>query len=315
MGGLCKLIWWAVAGLFRSRTSLEAENLVLRHQLNVLRRKSPARIAFSGLDRMVFAGLYALAPNVLDALKIVKPDTVIRWHRAGFRAYWRWKSRARGGRPRTAAEIRRLIREISIANPIWGAPRIHGELLKLGIEVGQTTVAKYMAKRRRPPSQGWKTFLCNHADGIASMDLFVVPTVSFRLLYGLLILQHARREVLWLAVTAHPTAEWIARQFTESVGWGDAPRYVVRDRDRVYGSDFIRRVRAMGIRDRPTSARSPWQNGYAERLIGSIRCECLDHVVVFGERHLSNLLRSYQQYYNEWRTHLSLDKDAHFREQ
>jgi hypothetical protein len=293
MGGLCKLIWWAVIGLFRSRTSLEAENLVLRHQLNVLRRKSPARIAFSGVDRMVFTGLYALAPNVLDALKIVKPDTVIRWHRAGFRGYWRWKSLARGGRPRTAADSRQLIREMSIANPLWGAPRIHGELLKLGIEVGQTTVAKYMAKRRRPPSQGWRTFLYNHADGIASIDLFVVPTISFRLLYGLLILQHARRDLLWLAVTAHPTADWVARQFTEAVGWRDAPRYVVRDRDR-YGSEFS--IRAMGIRDRPIAARSPWQNGYAERLIGSIRRECLDHVVVFGERHLRNLLHSYQKY-------------------
>jgi transposase InsO family protein len=199
---------------------------------------------------------------------------------------------------------------MSIANPLWGAPRIHGELLKLGIELGQTTVAKYMAKRRRPPSQGWKTFLYNHADGIASIDLFVVPTVSFRLLYGLLILQHARRDLLWLAVTAHPTAEWIARQFTEALGWRDAPRYVVRDRDRAYGSEFIRRIRAMGIRDRPIAARSPWQNGYAEGLIGSIRRECLDHVVVFGERHLRNLLHSYQKYYNEHRTHLSLDKDA-----
>jgi transposase InsO family protein len=246
--------------------------------------------------------------RLLDALKIVKPDTVIRWHRAGFRGYWRWKSRARGGRPSTAADIRQLIREMSIANPLWGAPRIHGELLKLGIELEQTTVAKYMAKRRRPPSQGW-TFLYNHADGIASIDLFVVPTVSLRLLYGLLIL-HARRDLLWLAVTAHPTAEWIARQFTEALGWRDAPRYVVRDRDRAYGSEFIRHIRAMGIRDRPIAARSPWQNGYAERLIGSIRRECLDHVVVFGERHLRNLLNSYQKYYNEHRTHLSLDKDA-----
>ena len=167
-----------------------------------------------------------------------------------------------------------------------------------------------MAKRRRPPSRGWKTFLYNHADGIVSIDLFVVPTISFRLLYGLLILQHTRRELLWLGVTAHPTAEWIARQFTEAIGWRDAPRYVVRDRDRAYGSEFTRRIRAMGIRDRPISARSPWQNGYAERLIGTIRRECLDHVVVFGERHLRNLLRSYQQYYNECRTHLSLDKDA-----
>jgi transposase InsO family protein len=310
MGGLCKLIWHASLGLFRSRASLEAEILVLRHQLNVLRRKAPARVAFSSFDRMIFAGLYALAPGVLAALQIVKPDTVIRWHRAGFRAYWRWKSRSRGGRPRTTAEIRQLIREMSIANPLWGAPRIHGELRKLGIEVGQTTVAKYMARWRRPPSQGWKTFLNNHADGIASMDLFVVPTISFRLLHGLLILQHARRELLWLAVTAHPTAEWIARQFTEALGWRDVPKYLVRDCDRVYGGDFIRRIRALGIRDRPIAARSPWQNGYAERLIGSIRRECLDHVLVFGERHLRNLLRSYQQYYNEYRTHLSLDKDA-----
>ncbi len=178
MGGLCKLIWWAVIGLFRSRTSLEAENLVLRHQLNMLRRKSPAHIAFSGVDRMVFAGLYALAPNVLDALKIVTPDTVIRWHRAGFQGYWRWKSRARGGRPNTAADIRQLIREMSIANPLWGAPRIHGELLKLGIEVGQTTVACQAAAATLARLE---TFLCNHADGIASIDLFVVPTVSFRL--------------------------------------------------------------------------------------------------------------------------------------
>jgi hypothetical protein len=194
--------------------------------LNVLRRNSPQRITPSGIDRLVFAGLYALVPSVLDALQIVKPDTVIRWHRAGFRAYWRWKSGPRAGRPATAAEIRQLIRVMSIANPFWGAPRIHGELLKLGIDVGQTTVAKYMAKGRRPPSLGWKTFLHNHADGIASMDLFVVPTVSFRLLYGVPILQHARRELLWLGVTAHPTAEWIAQQLVEAFGWRETPRYV-----------------------------------------------------------------------------------------
>jgi transposase InsO family protein len=310
MGDLCKLIWWAFVGLFRSRASLEAEILVLRHQLNVLRRKSPRRLTFSDFDRMVFAGLYALAPSILDALKIVKPDTVIRWHRAGFRVYWRWKSRCRGGRPKAPTEIRQLIHEMSIANPLWGAPRIHGELLKLGIEVGQTTVAKYMGKARRPPSQGWKTFLHNHADGIASIDLFVVPTIAFRLLYGFLVLQHGRRELLWLGVTAHPTAEWIAQQFIEAFAWRDAPWYVVRDRDCVFDGEFIQRVRAMGIRDRPTSPRSPWQNGHAERLIGSIRRECLDHVVVFGERHLRNLLRSYQTYYNECRTHLSLSKDA-----
>jgi hypothetical protein len=246
----------------------------------------------------------------LDALKIVKPETVIRWHRAGFRAYWRWKSRPRGGRPETSAKIRQLIWEMSVANPLWGAPRIHGELLKLGIDIGQTTVAKYMARRRRPPSQGWKTFLRNHADGIASMDLFVVPTVSFSLLYGLLILQHSRRELLWVGVTAHPSAEWIAHQLTEAYGWQRAPRYIIRDRDCVYGKVFMRRLRAMGIRDRPIARRSPWQNGCAERLIGSIRRDCLDHVIVFGERHLRHVLKSYQKYYNEARTHLSLHKDA-----
>jgi transposase InsO family protein len=217
---------------------------------------------------------------------------------------WRWKSRPRGGRPQTPADIRRLIREMSADNPLWGAPRIHGELLKLGIDVGQTTVAKYMAKRRRPPSQGWKTFLRNHADGIASMDLFVVPTISFQLLYGLLILRHWRRELLWLSVTAH------ARQLTEACGWNEAPRYIIRDRDGAYADVFIRRLRAMGIRDRPIAARSPWQNGYAERLIGSIRRDCLDHVVVFGEQHLWHLLNSYQEYYNKVRPHLSLQKDA-----
>ena len=310
MSDLCRLIWCAVIGLFRSQAALQAEIVLLRHQLNVLRRRSPKRVNFSNIDRLVFAGIYSLAPKVLDALQIIKPETVIGWHRAGFRTYWRWKSRPRGGRPRTPDEIRQLIRDMSIANSLWGAPRIHGELLKLGIDVGQTTVAKYMAKHRRPPTQGWKTFLYNHADGIASMDLFVVPTISFRLLYGLLILQHGRRQILWLGVTAHPTAEWIARQLTEAYGWTTAAQYMVRDRDAVYGDIFIRRLRAMGIRDRPTAARSPWQNGYAERLIGSIRRECLDNVVVFGERHLRHLLGSYQKYYNDARTHLSLDKDA-----
>ena len=310
MGDLLRLIWCAIVGLFRPRAALQVEILVLRHQLNVLRRRSPGRVAVSNIDRLVFTGLYRLVPQVLDALKILKPETVIRWHRAGFRSYWRWKSRPLGGRPRTPADIRQLIRGMSVANPLWGAPRIHGELLKLGIDVGQTTVAKYMAKRRRPPTQGWKTFLRNHADAIASMDMFVVPTISFRLLYGLAILRHSRRELLWLGVTSHPDAEWIARQLTEACGWCTVPQYLVRDRDGAYGEAFIRRLRAMGIRDRPIAARSPWQNGYVERLIGSIRWECLDHVVVFGERHLRHLLNSYRQYYNEVRTHLSLQKDA-----
>jgi transposase InsO family protein len=258
----------------------------------------------------MFVWLYRLVPSTLNALAIVRPETVIRWHRSGFRSYWRWKSRSPGGRPKAAAEIRQLIREMSLANPVWGAPRIHGELLKLGINVGQTTVAKYMARHRRPPSQGWRTFLQSHVDGIASIDLFVVPTVSFRLLYGFLILQHGRRQILSVGVTSHPTAEWIARQVTEACGWDRVPRHIIRDRDGIYGHVFMRRLRAMGIRDHPTAARSPWQNAYVERLIGSIRRECLNHVVVLGEHHLRRILRSYVAYYNEVRTHLSLNKDA-----
>jgi transposase InsO family protein len=307
---LCKLAWCGLIGLFRSRASLEIEILALRHQLNILRRKSPKRPTLDSIDRMIFAGLYGLAPGVLSALAIVRPETVIRWHRAGFRLYWRWRSRPCGGRPKVPLELRQLIWDISIANPLWGAPRIHGELLKLGIDVGQTTVAKYMARGRGPPSQGWKTFLRNHADGVASMDLFVVPTISFRLLYGFLILHHGRREILWIGTTSHPSADWIARQLTEAFGWEEAPRYIIRDRDCAYCDIVVRRLRAMGIRDRPTAPRSPWQNGYCERLIGSIRRDCLDYVVIFGEQHLRHLLRSYTSYYNQTRTHLSLNKDS-----
>ena len=265
MVDLCRLIFRMLVDLFRSRAALEAEILVLRQQLNVLRRACPKKLPFVPIDRLILGRICRLFPNVYDALAIVRPDTVIRWHRAGFKSYWRWKSRRRCGRPIVPLEIRRLIREMSLNNPLWGAPRIHGELLKLGIDVGQTSVAKYLARRRGPPSQGWKTFLRNHADGIAAMDLFVVPTISFRLLYGLLIMGHGRRQLLWFGVTAHPTAEWIANQLTEACSWEQIPRYLIRDRDGAYGEIFIRRVRSIGIRDRPTSPRSPWQNAYAER--------------------------------------------------
>jgi transposase InsO family protein len=307
---LCRLIFRTVVDLFWSRAELEAEILVLRHQINLLQRASPRRRPFSLIDRLILGRVCRLFPKVYDALAIVRPDTVIRWHRAGFRLYWRWKSRHRCGRPTVQLEIRRLIRQMSIANPLWGAPRIHGELLKLGIDIGQTSVAKYMARRRAPPSQGWKTFLRNHADGIAAMDLFVVPTISFRLLYGLLVMGHGRRQILWFGVTTHPSAEWIANQLTEACGWEQIPRYLIRDRDGAYGEIFIRRVRSIGIRDRPTSPRSPWQNAYAERLIGSIRRECTDHIVISGERHLRHVLLSYMDYYNGTRTHLSLNKDT-----
>jgi transposase InsO family protein len=264
----------------------------------------------SNAERLSFVWLYRLCPATLDAVAIIRPETVIGWHRRGFRAFWRWKSRSRVGRPVISKDIRDLIREMSRANWLWGAPRIHGELLKLGIEVAQSTVAKYMVMRPRRPGQSWPTFLRNHAAGIAAADLLVVPTIGLKLLYCLVFLAHGRRKVVHHAVTAHPTAEWVARQVTEAFPWDTAPRYLIRDRDAVYGHVVRRRLRALGIRDRPTAPRSPWQNAYVERLIGSVRRECLDHVIVFGETHLHWIVSMYASYYNEARTHLSLGKDT-----
>jgi transposase InsO family protein len=212
--------------------------------------------------------------------------------------------------PKVLLEIRRLIREMSLANRLWGAPRIHGELLKLGIEVAQSTVAKYMARSGRGRSQTWKTFLHNHAAGIGAIDFLIVPTVGFRLLFVLVILRHQRRRLISLSVTANPTAEWIAHQITDAFPWNEAADHLIRDREGSYGQTVTRRLSAMGIRDHPTAARSPWQNGHAERLIGSIRRECLDHIVVFGETHLRRMLYAYAKYYNDVRTHLSLDNDS-----
>jgi transposase InsO family protein len=215
-----------------------------------------------------------------------------------------------GRGPQIETELRVLIRRMSVENPLWGAPRIHGELLKLGFQVAQSSVAKYMVKRRGPPSQGWRTFLRNHAPDIAAMDLFVVPTMGFDLLYALVIVRLDRRDIVWINVTAHPSAEWVARQITEAFPWSEAPRYMIRDRDCIYGAVVTRRLRAMGIRDKPIAPTSPWQNGFVERLIGSIRRECVDHIIVLGEAHLRRILKSYALYYNEMRTHMALDKDA-----
>jgi hypothetical protein len=205
------------------------------------------------------------ANSVLKAITILRPETVVRWHRTGFRRYWRWKSRNLGGRPQIDADLRVLIRRMSVDNPLWGAPRIHGELLKLGFEVAQSSVAKYMVKRCGLPSQRWLTFLRNHAPDIAAMDLFVVPTVGFDLLYVLVIVRLARRDLIWINVTPNPTADWIAHQITEAFPWNEAPRYLIRDRDQVYGAVVTHRLRAMGIRDKPIAPGSPWQNGFAEK--------------------------------------------------
>ena len=299
-----------LASPFKSKSRLEAENAALRHQLTVLRRNVRGRAKLTNNDRWFFVQLYRWFPSVLEVLTIIRPETLVRWHKAGFRRYWHWKSRQRGGRPQVQTELRVLIRRMSIENPLWGAPRIHGELLKLGFQVSQSSVAKYMVKRRGPPSQGWRAFLANHAPHIAAMDLFVVPTIGFDLLYAFVIVRLDRRDLIWISVTRHPTAEWIARQVTEAFPWNEAPRYLIRDRDRIFGAVVTRRLRTMGIRDKPIAPASPWQNGFAERLIGSIRRECVDHIIVLGEAHLRRIPRSYARYYNEIRTHRSLNKDA-----
>src|SRR6516165_5037932 len=302
-----------IADLFKPRRRLEVENLFLRHQLNVALRRGPQRLRLRAGDRALMVWMTRMWPSLLGLTRVVQPATILRWHRSGFRAYWRWKSQARSGRPRAEREVRDFIRRMSEENPLWGAPRIHGELLKLGFRVAESTVSKYMIRRRGPPSQTWRTFLRNHAETIAAIDLCVVPTLTFECLFAFLVLGHGRRQLLWFAVTRHPTAEWLAQQIVEAFPWNTAPTYLVRDNDRAYGQAFTNRIRAMGIRDRPISPRSPWQNPYAERLIGTLRRECVDHVLIFGEQHLRRILALYSSYYNQTRTHLALRKDAPLR--
>jgi transposase InsO family protein len=293
----------------RSRASLELELVALRHQLTVLRRQRPGRLRFFSTDRLLWVWIYRVWPQVLNAMVLVKPATVIQWHRKGFRLYWRWRSR-RLGRPKMSTEIRDLIRQMSLANPLWGAPRIHGELLKLGIEVSQATVGRYMPWRPKVPSATWRSFLHNHRTDIAAIDTLIVATATFRLLYALIMLGHDRRKVIHFEVTQNPTQAWLSRQITEAFPWDTAPRYLLRDRDTSYGPAFRNRVQIMGMTEVVTAPRSPWQNPYVERLIGSIRRECLDHIIIFNESHLRRVLSSYFQYYHRTRTHLSLDKDC-----
>jgi hypothetical protein len=242
MIAIVKLLIWGLLDYFKSRGRLEAEVMVLRHQLNILRWHLPRRVRPNGLDRAIFVWLYRLFPDIGNAVAIIRPETVVRWHRKGFRAWWRWKSRNPGGRPKIDRHLRDLIHRMCAENPLWGAPRIHGELLKLGFDVAQSTVSKYMLGRRGPPSQGWKTFLRNHADGIASVDFLVVPTLTFQRLFAFVILGFGRRRLLWIGVTTNPTAEWLARQLTEAFPWDTAPAFLIRDNDGSYGEAFTRRL-------------------------------------------------------------------------
>ena len=310
MAGMITLILIGLLRGVRSQRSLVCENLALRHQLAVLRRTAPhPRLRRS--DRLFWVLLSRLWSGWTDVVSVVQPATVIRWQRSGFTLFWTWKShRNRPGRPAVALEVRALIRRMSTANPLWGAPRIHGELQKLGIEISQATVSKYVVRLRRPPSQTWRTFLDNHLGSLVSVDFFVVPTAMFKVLFVFVILAHERRRVVHINVTDTPTAQWTAQQLVEAFPWETAPRYLLRDRDGVYGVEFSSRVKGMGICEVKTAPRSPWQNPYVERLIGTLRRECLDHVVVLNETHLRRLLSQYLIYYHRARTHLSLDKDA-----
>ena len=305
---MLKLILHLLVSIFRSRQSLALENLALRHQLHVLQR-SRSRIRLKRRDRLVWVVLSRIWADWRRPLTIVQPETVVRWHRQGFRLYWRWKSRGRG-RARASPEIRHLVRRMALENPLWGAPRIHGEMLKLGLDVAQGTVSRYMPRGRRPPSQSWRKFLKSHATAIASIDFFTVPTATFRVLHVFLVLSHNRRRVLHFNVTDSPTAQWTGRQLVEAFPWDTAPRFLLRDRDAIYSPEFLRSARTLGIEDVRTSPRSPWQNPYVERLIGSIRRECLDHVVIVNENHLRHVLHEYLSYYSEARTHLGLEKDS-----
>jgi transposase InsO family protein len=305
-------------GLFRivclfgkGHRGIVLENLALRQQLSIYRRKHK-RPRIVGCDRWFWITLSVVWKDWRRALVVVHPDTVVRWQRERFRRYWSSLSKRPGitGRPRISFQVRTLIRTLAETNPLWRAPRIHGELLKLGIDVSERTVSRIIQKVKRPPSQTWRTFLRNHLMEIVAVDFFTVPTVRLRILFVFLVFEHQRRRVLHFGVTEHPTAEWTAQQMAEAFSERDAKRYVIRDRDSIYGDAFCRRINSLAMKEVVTAPRSPWQNAFAERLIGSIRRECLDHVVVLNRRHLRRLLKSYFAYYHRSRTHLALAKDA-----
>ena len=297
-----------LVGALRGRARLHLEILALRQQLAMVNARGRKRLRTRRSERFFWVCLYRIWPGCLETLAIFRPDTVVRWHRKGFRCYWTWKSRRRrGGRPRIPHEIRQLIRVMSRDNG-WGAPRIHGELQMLGIDVCQATVAKYMIRPPKPPSQSWRTFLDNHVEDLASVDFFAVPTATLRILYVFVVLEHDRRRIVHFNVTEHPTDAWTAQQIVEAFPFDTAPRYLLRDRDGKYGTRYRSRVHSLGIEEVVIAPRSPWQSPFVERLIGSIRRECLNHVIVFNERHLKRLLKAYLVYYHTARTHLSLGK-------
>jgi transposase InsO family protein len=306
---LAKIIYELIRLIFKKRNDIILENLALRQQLAVQKRKI-TRPKTKSSDKLFWVWLSRVWSEWKSVLIIVKPETVIKWHRQGFKLYWHWKSKSKPGRPKVSKEIRDLIKQMCQQNPSWGAPRIHAELLLLGYDVAESTVAKYMIKQNKPPSQTWKTFLKNHAKDIAAVDFFTVPTVTFRILYCFVVLRHHRRRIVHFNVTANPTAQWTAQQITEAFPYDTAPKYLIRDRDEIYGTISTKRIKAMHIEEVLIAPKSPWQNPFAERLIGSIRRECLDHFIIINQNHLLRILSEYMDYYNNCRTHLSLKKNS-----
>jgi putative transposase len=299
-----------IGSSLKNRAELALENLALRQQLAILNRKRP-HLRLRQKDRLFWVCLSAIWQKWRESLLVVKPETVVRWHRKGFALYWKYLSKRNGaGRPGTGKDIRDLVRKMANANPTWGSPRTHGELSKLGIKISERTVARLMPRKRKPPSQTWRTFLDNHVKDLVSIDFFVVPTATFRVLFVLVILAHARRRIMHFNVTEHPTAHWTGEQIIQAFPGGSEPRYLLRDRDNIYGQEFRERIRAIGIEEILTAPRSPWQNPFCERLIGSVRRDCLNHVIILGESHLRKILARYFRYYHKYRTHLSLAKDA-----
>ena len=308
--GWIQMIFLFLRSLLRSQAGLAAENLALRQQLAILQHKSK-RPRLRTRDRIFWAWLSRLWPNWRSVLLIVQPETVVRWHQQGFRLYWRWKSRSgKVGRPTIDSGIRKLIRRMSRENPSWGVPRIQSELALLGHIVCETTVSKYRVRHREPPSQTWRTFLDNHVQDIVAVAFFTVPTATFRILFCFVMLHHHRRTIVHFNVTAYPTSVWTSQQIVQAFPNKMAPRFLLRDRDGIYGDVFQQRVKHMGIEEVVTAARSPWQNPYCERLVGSIRRECLSRVIILNERHLRRILRSYLDYYHHSRTHLSLARNS-----
>jgi putative transposase len=294
----------------RSNADLEIELLVARQQLAIYQR-SVRRPRLRLRDRLFWCWLSRLWSRWKDVLVIVKPATVIAWRRRKFREYWaKLSGRPGPGRPPIPQESQDLIWQMSAANVFWGAPRIKSELHLLGIDVAKSTVERHMVKRPKPASPTWRAFLANHVPSLVSIDFFVVPTVRNHILYVYVVLAHLRRRIVHFAITEHPTAAWTAQQIVEAFPWDTAPRYLIRDRDSIFSDIFRGRVKSMGIEEVLIAPRSPWQSPYVERLIGSIRRDCLDHVVVLNGRHLRRVLTSYFTYYHEVRRHISLDGDA-----